>query len=261
MANKKTRHFSSFRPEIYCVCFRWNRTWKTSNKALLRHFNAFFQWKMQFFVDIGRFFQIKKTTNILISSNLNSPKRRRIYLRKKKISEDTRIQCLCPLCPKAFSICTRLISYFNYGIKLWQISLNFLIILISKQELVGSKTKSTFKRGLIIATVLAIIVGVSFAIIYYLNRNGESSTSPRVPISLNDFLENKLYVNRNNATWLSPSELTYRDIDVSICKKKLTDVYENNCQITIIDNTENLAINFIYQIILMEQFLQARRTI
>lgn len=87
----------------------------------------------------------------------------------------------------------------------------------SLQELVGSKSNGKFKKGLIIATVLAIIIGLSVAAVYYLNqKHDDSAITNGAAIQLNDFLENNLYARKNNATWLSGTELTYRDSDVSV---------------------------------------------
>lgn len=86
----------------------------------------------------------------------------------------------------------------------------------SLQELVGSKSNGKFKKGLIIAAVLAIVIGLSVAAVYYLNQKHDDSTLPNgASIQLSDFLEYKLYPMMNNATWASPNELTYRDGDVS----------------------------------------------
>jgi cbb3-type cytochrome oxidase subunit 3 len=84
------------------------------------------------------------------------------------------------------------------------------------QELVGSKNNGKFKKGLIIAIVLIVVIGLSIAAVYYLNqKHNDSSHTNGAPIQLNDYLENKLYARKNNATWLSSNELTYRDLDVS----------------------------------------------
>lgn len=44
-------------------------------------------------------------------------------------------------------------------------------------------------------------------------------TNPPIPpaaITLEDILDNKLYARRNNATWISDTELLYRNTNVSI---------------------------------------------
>lgn len=84
------------------------------------------------------------------------------------------------------------------------------------QELVGSKNNGKLKKVLIIAFVLIAVIGLSIAAVYYLNQkhNGSFVTNG-TPIQLNDYLDNKLKVRKNKATWLSSTELTYHDDDVS----------------------------------------------
>lgn len=85
-----------------------------------------------------------------------------------------------------------------------------------QQELVGSKSSSGCKKGLIIATVLVVVVGLSIGAIYYLNKKQSDPSTVGSSIQLADYLENKLFSKKNNATWLSNTELTYRDSDVSV---------------------------------------------
>lgn len=85
------------------------------------------------------------------------------------------------------------------------------------QELVGSKNNGKLKKVLIIAFVLIAVIGLSIAAKLrkkQCKNNGWFVTNG-TPIQLNDYLDNKLKVRKNKATWLSSTELTYHDDDVS----------------------------------------------
>lgn len=60
------------------------------------------------------------------------------------------------------------------------------------------------------------MIAATIGAIYYFNQIANGPSSSAESITLNEFLENRLYARKNNASWLSSSELTYRDSDVSI---------------------------------------------
>lgn len=66
------------------------------------------------------------------------------------------------------------------------------------------------------ALVLVALLGTA----YYFYGLDAARPSPaklvgKPSITLNEFLENKLHAKRNNATWISDTELMYRDSAVS----------------------------------------------
>lgn len=96
---------------------------------------------------------------------------------------------------------------------------------VFEQELVSTKNSGRLKKILcigLIMLVFAALIGTAYYF-YGMEAAGSTSESNRSPqisgkpsISLSDYLENKLYAKRNNATWLSDSELAYTDATVSV---------------------------------------------
>ncbi len=106
------------------------------------------------------------------------------------------------------------------------------------QELVGSKKKKPYKKYLLILLIFAIVVAIIVVVVVYVNKGpSPDETTPTttdassIPtdqpsqptdapvasaITLEDILDNKLYARRNNATWISDTELLYRNANVNI---------------------------------------------
>lgn len=106
-------------------------------------------------------------------------------------------------------------------------------MLMFLQELVGSRKKRPYKKYLLIALIFLIVIGIIVVVVVYVNKdstddtttttttsNPTDPTNPPIPqpaaITLEDFLDNKLYAKRNNATWISGTELLYRNTNVNI---------------------------------------------
>lgn len=88
-----------------------------------------------------------------------------------------------------------------------------------KQELVSTKNSGRLKKFLCIGlTMLVIVVLIGTAYYFYgmvAPHPGPSKLIAKPSVTLNDYLDNKLYAKRNNATWISDTELMYRDSAVS----------------------------------------------
>lgn len=89
------------------------------------------------------------------------------------------------------------------------------------QELVDSKKGSGCGKALCITFLLIVLLALFGGAFYYFNyRNNDVPTSDSLvnsasAIQLNDYLDNKLYAKRNNATWISDTQLMYKDENVS----------------------------------------------
>lgn len=98
----------------------------------------------------------------------------------------------------------------------------------------GSKKKRPYKKYLLISLIFLIVIGIIVVVVVFVNKEptDETTTSTAAPtgstnpsqptdpptqaaITLEDILDNKLYARRNNATWISDTELLYRNSNVS----------------------------------------------
>lgn len=89
------------------------------------------------------------------------------------------------------------------------------------QELVSVKNGNRLKKRLCIAFVVLClaIVGISGLAYYGIIKPSTAASSgksnnPGDPVSITDVLEGKFYARHNNATWISDTELFYRDSSV-----------------------------------------------
>ncbi|XP_037042142.1 venom dipeptidyl peptidase 4 isoform X1 [Bradysia coprophila] len=105
----------------------------------------------------------------------------------------------------------------------------------SYSELVGSKKRRPYKKYLLISLIFLIIIGILVVVVVYVTKDPPSDdttttsssstvtpapTNPPVAsaITLEDILDNKLYARRNNATWISDTELLYRNANDDLVK-------------------------------------------
>lgn len=94
---------------------------------------------------------------------------------------------------------------------------------INFQELVGSKKKRPYKKYFLISLLFLIVIGIIVVVVVYVNKGSDPSDDtptttpapvPAAAITLEDILNNRLFARRNNATWISATELMYRDSKV-----------------------------------------------
>lgn len=90
------------------------------------------------------------------------------------------------------------------------------------QELVGTKKKRPYKKYFLISLIFLIVIGIIVVVVVYVTKqpsNDEPTPDPvQSAIALEDILDNRLYARKNNATWISKTELLYRNQNVSTDK-------------------------------------------
>lgn len=101
------------------------------------------------------------------------------------------------------------------------------------QELVGSSKKRPYKKYFLISLIFVIVIAIIVVVVVYVNKGSDPSdestsststastttvtpTDPPVAaaITLEDILNNRLFARRNNATWISATDLLYRNSNV-----------------------------------------------
>lgn len=83
----------------------------------------------------------------------------------------------------------------------------------------GRKNSSILKKYSLIGLIMLIFVAIIGAAYYVYGSDAAHPSNAglvdKPSITLNDIFENKLYARRNNASWISDTELLFRDQQVS----------------------------------------------
>lgn len=107
------------------------------------------------------------------------------------------------------------------------INFRILILFLCIQELVGSKKSTNIKKLAVIALIILLAITVIVLSIIVVSQSNNKSNNDDTPvpsplnpkyngITLQDYLYGRLSAHgRSNASWASPNELIYKDIDVS----------------------------------------------